>query len=127
MNTLLIRSFEELEVWKVCRSFKIKCKEIAFRFPKTEDFRLKDQIYRSTRSVTANIAEGFGRFHYQENIQYCRQSRGSLTETLDHFIEACDSGYIDEATLNEIRNEYKQCLKLLNGYIAYLKKAKQEK
>lgn len=96
MNTLLIRSFEELEVWKVCRSFKITCKEIAFRFPKTEDFRLKDQMYRSTRSVTA-------------------------------FIEAFDSGYIEEATLNESRKEYKQCLKLLNGYIAYLKRAKQEK
>ena len=123
MNTSLY-SFEELEVWKVCRSFKIKCKEITYHFPKTEEFRLKDQIYRATRSVTANIAEGFGRFHHQENIQFCRQARGSLTETLDHFIEALYIGYITKEKLEEIRGDYNNCLHLLNGYIAYLKRAK---
>ncbi len=57
-------SFEELEVWKACREFKVKSKKIADSFPKSEEYRLKDQIYRAVRSITANIAEGFGRFHY---------------------------------------------------------------
>ena len=117
-------SFEELEVWKVSREFKKRCKDRAANFPKYEDYRLKDQIVRAARSVTANIAEGLGRFHYQENIQFCRQARGSLTEILDHFIEALDSGYITEDQLNEIRTDYSNCLHLLNGYIAYLKRAK---
>ena len=118
-------SFEELEVWKACRAFKINCKKRANSFPKIEEYRLKDQIYRATRSISANIAEAFGRFHHQENIQFCRQERGSLTETLDHFIEALDSGYIEHEELQEIRIEYDKCLHLLNGYIAYLKRAKQ--
>lgn len=119
-------SFEELEVWKASRALKIKCKKIAEGFPRQEEYRLKDQIFRATRSVTANIAEGFGRFHHQENIQFCRQARGSLTEILDHFIEALDSRYITEEKLTEVRGDYQHCLHLLNGYIAYLKRAKND-
>lgn len=63
-------------------------------FPKSEDFHLKAQILNSSISVTANIAEGFGRFHYQENIQFCRLSRGSLTETFEHIITAYDEKYM---------------------------------
>jgi len=67
-------------------------------FPKQEQYLLSAQTLDAVRSVTANIAEGFGRFHDQENIQFCRQSRGSLTETLEHFITAFDCEYIDHAT-----------------------------
>jgi four helix bundle protein len=54
------------------------------KLPEAEKYNLTNQIIRSSRSVTANIAEGFGRYHFQENIQFCRQARGSLVETLDH-------------------------------------------
>src|SRR5690348_4042741 len=103
-------SFEELDAWKTAREFKVKCKLLTAQFPKQEEYRLKDQIFRASRSVTANIAEGFGRFHHQENIQFCRQARGSLTETLDHFIEAKDSGYINEEQLKDLRSEFERCL-----------------
>ena len=93
-------------------------------FPADEKFRLIDQIIRASRSVTANIAEGFGRFHYQEYIQYCRQSRGSLYELIDHLIVAAEERYITETELNEIRKEVNECLALLNGFINYLLKAK---
>ena len=95
--------------------------------PKKEDFNLKSQALDSSRSVTANIAEGFGRFHYQENIQFCRQARGSLTETMDHMITAHDESYIGESQLVSINNDYKRCLIELNGYIKYLKSAKEIK
>ncbi|MFZ4401024.1 MAG: four helix bundle protein [Bacteroidales bacterium] len=97
------------------------------RFPKEELYKLTDQIIRASRSVTANIAEGYGRFHFQENIQYCRQARGSLYEVIDHFITAYDCEYINEDELNDFRNESLNCLKILNGYIAYLKRAKDGK
>ena len=90
-------------------------------FPKSEDYHLKSQVLDASRSVTANIAEGFGRFHYQENIQFCRQSRGSLDETLDHMITAYDEKYISKEILNDINKDYKECLRQLNGYIKYLK------
>ena len=83
-----------------------------------------DQLLRASRSVTANIAEGNGRFHYQENIRFCRQARGALYEILDHLICAQDEKYITEEQIKTLRTQIARCLKLLNGYIAYLKKLK---
>ena len=119
-----IVSFEDLEVWKECRKFRNQISTTTEKFPKEEKYCLTDQIKRSSLSVTANIAEGYGRFHFQENAQFCRQARGSLTETLDHLICALDLGYINEVDLSSHRIQYEQCLKLLNGYIAYLIKSK---
>jgi four helix bundle protein len=82
-------------------------------------------MIRASRSVTANIAEGYGRFHYQENIQFCRQARGSLYELLDHLSCALGEGYLSRDNLKNISQQIIDCIKLLNGYIAYLKKAKQ--
>jgi four helix bundle protein len=89
-------SFEDMEVWKSARVFRNLVSELVKKFPNEEKFRLTDQIIRSSRSVTSNIAEGFGRFHHQENIQFCRQARGSLVETLDHLICAYDEKFINK-------------------------------
>jgi four helix bundle protein len=121
----MINNFEDLETWKECRKLRILVSKTTKVFPQEEKYRLVDQLIRASRSITANIAEGHGRFHYQENIQFCRQARGSLTETLDHFICALDEHYILIEEMNNFRVQYDQCLKLLNGYIAYLKKMKQ--
>ena len=87
--------FYDLPVYKICRAFRKKISSIASNtFPKAEVYYLKAQVLDSSRSVTANIAEGFGRFHHQENIQFCREARGSLTETLEHMITAYDEKYI---------------------------------
>lgn len=117
--------FYDLPVYKICRAFRKKIAVIVKKhFPKTENYHLSAQILDSCRSVTANIAEGFGRFHYQENIQFCRQSRGSLTETMEHIIAAYDDKYINKEILLEINKDYKECLKQINGYIKYLKDSK---
>ena len=121
----MINNFEDLETWKECRKLRILISKTTKSFPPEEKYRLVDQLIRASRSITANIAEGHGRFHYQENIQFCRQARGSLTETLDHFICAFDEQYIILEELNNFRVQYDHCLKLLNGYIAYLKRMKQ--
>jgi four helix bundle protein len=119
-------NFERLEVWKKGREFRNQVFNLTSSFPNEEKFRLTDQIIRSSRSICANIAEGHGRFHFQENIQFCRQARGSLTETLDHLICAYDLSYITEEELKDYRERYNQLIKLLNGYIAYLKRRKNE-
>lgn len=121
-----MNSFEELEVWKLARQLRMNISVLVKKFPSEEKYRLVDQMIRASRSVTANIAEGFGRFHFQENIQFCRQSRGSLTELLDHLYCALDEKLIDIKQFDSLKNEIQQVLKLLNGYILYLKNAKSQ-
>ena len=120
-----MKNFEDLELYKECRKFRQSISVLVKNFPRDEKYRLTDQLLRSSRSITANIAEGHGRYHYQENIQFCRLSRGSLCETLDHLLCALDEKYIDGDQLNDFRKAYDQCLKLLNGYIMYLKNQKK--
>ena len=119
-----MNSFEELEVWKSSRILRNDIWKLTRQFPKEELYRLSDQLIRASRSVPANIAEGFGRFHFQENIQFCRQARGSLFEILEHLSCAFDIETINQEDYDNIRLQTLNCIKILNGYIAYLKKAK---
>ena len=117
-------TFEDLEVWQKGRTLRNDFSQLAKRLPSSEKFRLADQIIRASRSVTANIAEGYGRFHYQENIQFCRQARGSLFELVDHLTVVYDEGYIDEEEFRGARERVFEVIRMLNGYIKYLKKRK---
>lgn len=121
-----MNSFQDLETWKQARQFRNEIRNTVNGFPNEEKFKLTDQAIRSSRSITANIAEGFGRYHHQENIQFCRTARGSLNETLDHMICAFDCGYISDEQLKALLEMHDTCLRMLNGYIAYLKRAKEE-
>jgi len=122
------KSFEELACWKEARKLRLFVKDsLIIKFPSFEKYDLISQIRRSSRSVGANIAEGYGRFHFQENIQFCRIARGSLFETLDHGIVALEEGYISEEDLNELRIIHNKTLLILNGYIKYLKNQKENK
>ncbi|SIS82977.1 four helix bundle protein [Belliella pelovolcani] len=118
------QTFEDLEVWKKSRDLRIFVKKLTLKFPNEEKYVLGNQVLRSSRSIGNNIAEGYGRYFNQENIQFCRIARGSLEETLDHLIIAFDEGYISTQDLTDFRSLHNDCLKLLNGYISYLKKAK---
>jgi len=122
----MANNFESLDVWKECRIYRKEISGTVKSFPNEEKFRLTDQLIRASRSVTANIAEGHGRYHFQENSQFCRHARGSLSETLDHLICALDENYISEIQLNKLREQYEKCMKLLNGYIGFLQKQKEQ-
>jgi len=115
-----IKSFEELDCYKVCREFRNQVAEFCENLPSKEEFRLKSQLLRAARSVTANIAEGFGRNHHQENLQFCRLARGSLTECLDHLNAALDEGFLPQERYNGLRSQHEMAGKLLNGYISFL-------
>ncbi len=124
MDRESLRTFEDLECWKACRELRVFvartfCKAI----PKDERYRLGDQILRAARSTTANIAEGYGRFHYLDNAKFCSNARGSCWETIDHMITASDEGLVDVAILNQGRELAAKAVALLNGYISYLRKA----
>jgi len=124
---MAFQNFYEMDVYKKCRAFRKKVSAIVKKhFPPHEKYLLSAQILDASRSVTANISEGHGRFHYQENIQFCRVARGSLSETLEHLITAFDDGYITKELLEKMKKQYDDCLKSLNGYIAYLKRKKKD-
>lgn len=95
---------------------------LAKEFPKHENFRLTDQIIRSSRSVTANIAEGHGRHYPKENMKFCIMARGSLNETIDHLTVALDEKYIEQKQLDSLKEKILLNIKVLNGYMSYLKK-----
>jgi four helix bundle protein len=117
--------FRDLEVWESCRELRGKIWVLSKKLPAEEKHRLCDQMIRASRSATANIAEGYGRFHYQESIQFCRQARGSLYELIDHVTAAVECGYIGQKEGEELVEEIKKAIILLNGYIRYLKSRKQ--
>lgn len=112
-----IRDFTDLETWRLARLLRIEVYRISRSFPRDETFGLASQIRRAAVSVTANIAEGFGRYSYQENIQFCRQSRGSVYELRDHFTTALDAGYISKEQYSNLDRQAISAVKLINGYI----------
>ncbi len=112
-----VKDFTDLEVWKAARSLRHEMYKLAGKLPDVEKFGLASQIRRAAVSVTANIAEGFGRFGYQENAQFCRQARGSLYELRDHITTCLDEGHLtaeESARLEELAHSVGR---LLNGYL----------
>lgn len=114
-------SFEELEVWKYSRDFRRDISKLSKKFPKSEEYELTRQIKRSSRSVSANIAEGHGRYGFKDNTRFIRISAGSLKETLDHLYVALDEDYITQQEFDLFKTKYLSCQRLINGYIKYLK------
>jgi four helix bundle protein len=116
------KTFEELEVYKMARDFCRKVNKLIKSLPKEEDYVLKPQMKRAKISVTNNIAEGFGRYHYQENIQFCRHSRASVCELIDDFNACYDEGYINDEYCNKLKADGYLLIKVLNSYIASIKR-----
>jgi len=118
------RSFEDLECWKACTEVRRFITELVKKYPKEEKYALVDDMKRAARSTTHNVAEGFGRFHFQENVQFCRISRGSLYELIDQLITSLDEGHITQEEYEKGRSLISKALALLNGYIRYLTQRK---
>ena len=108
------------------KDFALKIyREVLPLLPAEEKWVLNQQIRRSCTSISANIAEGHGRFYYQENVRFCYIARGSLDETLSHLIFCHEVGFIPAEIYKALENESEEISKMLHGYIAYLKKSKQ--
>ncbi|MDD2757862.1 MAG: four helix bundle protein [Patescibacteria group bacterium] len=116
--------FTELDVWKMAHELRIKI-NIITKFIPISDRHIISQIKRSSCSVATNIAEGHGRYHFQENIQFCRQARGSLSETIDHLLYIQDTKLIKKlSSIEHLINLCEQIMIKLNAYIKYLKNCK---
>ncbi|MBI1983721.1 MAG: four helix bundle protein [Acidobacteria bacterium] len=112
-----VKDFKDLDVWQVARQFRTEMYKVAGTLPDFEKFALATQIRRAASSITANIAEGFGRFGYQENAQFCRQARGSLFELRDHLTTCIDQGYIGPKEGQRLDALAQRVAQVLNGYL----------
>ncbi len=120
----MLKSLKDLNCWKACREVRIYVMQITKGLPKDELYDLKSNIRRAARSSTRNIAEGYGRFHFQETIQFCRISRGSLLEIADDLDTAKLEGYVTEDEKLKGEELIARAVQLVNGYIRFLQKQK---
>jgi four helix bundle protein len=121
-----VQGLKRLKVWVRAKDFALKIYEqILPLWPPEEKWNLNQQLRRSSLSISANIVEGYGRYYYQDNVRFCYLARGSLEETLSHLVFAFEAKHIPEEHYNELESEGEEIDKMLNGYIAFLKKSKQ--
>ena len=101
-------------------------KEVIPHLPSEEKFNLNTQIRKSGVSATANISEGYGRYHYQEGIQFYRISRGSIYELKDHLISCYDFNFISKEVFEKGISLIEDTKVTLNGYIKFVKSQKDK-
>ena len=116
-----MKTFMDLDVWKKSRLLRNNISILTKSFPTEEKYRLTDQIIRSARSIGNNIAEGHGRFHYADASKFLINARGSAIETIDHLVIALDEKYINDDTFHQFKTDCEECIKMINGYISYLR------
>src|SRR5213595_2799930 len=118
------QTFEDLEVYQVARGFRKTMYQVAKRLPEEEKFALTNQIRRAAVSVTNNISEGHGRFHFLDQIKFMLQARGSVQELIDDLNVCEDEEYLCGGEISKLKNHGWNVLKLLNGYLRWLRDKK---
>lgn len=120
------RGLETLQVWQQAIAFATYiCKEILPMLPNEEKWALTDQLRRSAQSIPANLAESYGRYYYQDSVRFCYIARGSLEETFSHLTLANKLGYISDQAHTSLIQEIDKLRRMVNGYIAFLKRSKR--
>ena len=120
-----IRSFIDLIVWQLSSQLSKEIAQIVKTFPKSEKYELADDLLRAARSIPANIAEGFGRFHFAEKIQFYNIAKGSTTETQNHLVESYNNEYISDKVEKGYLRRYHVVEVKLNNLIASTVRAKK--
>ncbi len=113
--------FEKLKAYQSAREFRGRIYKLAQLLPDNEKFNLVSQMKRAALSLTNNIAEGHGRFTFKDRIHFCLQSRGSLLELVDDINLCIDQQYAKREHLEDLRKDAYQVLRILTGYIRFLK------
>ncbi len=121
-----VKSLQRLEAWSRSKDFAVRIyREVLPLLPADERWNLNQQLRRSATSIPANIAEGFGRFYYQDNVRFCYNARGSLEETLSHLVMAHEMNFIQGPLFDSLEQDGEKLAQLISGYIAYLKRSRQ--
>ncbi len=126
MGKTVDKGLETLQVWQRSLEFaKYICQDVLPRLPSHEKWALVEQTRRSVQSIPANIAEGYGRYYFQEGVRFCYIARGSLEETFSHLALAYQLKYLSYETYKSLTTEIQELRRMLNGYISFLKESKR--
>ncbi len=112
-----IRNFYDLDAWNKGHLMAIEIYKITKNFPKEEIYGVVSQLRRAASSVTANIAEGFARFHFKDKAKFYYNARGSAAEVQNFLLLARDLKYIDLETCEKLGENYNDVGRLINGLI----------
>ena len=118
------QTFEDLKVYQAAREFRKAMYALTRGLPDCEKFGLASQVRRAAVSLTNNIAEGHGRFHYLDQIRFTLQARGSLLELIDDLNICADENYLPADAILKFKQQASQVQQLVNGYIRYLRERK---
>jgi four helix bundle protein len=119
------KTFEDLEAYKLARAFRKAMYGVTRRLPGFEKFELASQIRRASVSLTNNIAEGHGRYHYLDQIKFCLQARGSLEELIDDLNVCEDESYLPLPEIGALKEQGWRAHRVLAGYMRWLRERKQ--
>jgi len=120
------RGNKDFECYIQAKYLRMYISDLVKNFPSHEKFLLTAQIVDSSRSVTRNIAEGYGRYTYKDTRNFFIIARGSVTETMENLVTAFDDRYITEQELKAGEDKCELVFKLINGYIAYLDRSRNQ-
>jgi four helix bundle protein len=121
----MYKTFEDMPVWQKAMDLAVRIFEITEKLPKKEDYGLTSQIRRSALSVSANIAESFGRKHTLDKLNFYYHSRGSLTETKSHLIYGNRVKYFHDSDFTKLNDLIQTIWKEINHIVAALQKKTQ--
>lgn len=116
----MYKDFTEMPVWKEAMEVATETFFLTVNLPKSEDYALKSQLRRSSESISANIAEAFGRFHPKDKIKFYTYAKGSAYETESHLIYGNLVGYFPEETVSKINDKIEHLIIDLNRIIKTL-------
>lgn len=111
-----VNGFETLHTWQKSQDLAVQVYSVLKMFPNEEEFGLKSQLRRASASISANIAEGYGRSSAKDQLHFLSIAYGSLLETKNFIYLAKRLEYIDESTMDELLELCKSCQKLILGY-----------
>lgn len=116
-----INSFENLRVWQKTQSFAVEIYKLTRNFPKEEAFAMTSQLRRAASSISANIAEGFGRTSMNDKIHFYTMAYGSLLEVKNFLYLAEKLEYMNKSELDKLIEHSVACQKLINAFKSGLK------
>jgi four helix bundle protein len=119
-----IKNFYNLEAWKKGHELVLDIYNITKNFPKEELYGIVSQLRRAASSITANVAEGFARYHFKDKARFYYQARGSAAEVQNFLLLSKDLGYINEESCASLIEKANQVRQLINGLIRSIEKQK---